>query len=279
MGPLRGEGWGGLATDGVLSRTVRDTAIALDAVSGYETGAPYASPTGEPLSGYLSRQFDRPLRIRMWRQPLDGAKLAPECSLVLDEAVDLFKTLGHEVISEGAPEALDYERFVQAHTRVLAANIALAVDARTAATGQMLQAGDLEEAMLDGYEFGQRITARQYAADVARFHSIGRVFGRCFVDCDLILTTTLSRLPARLGELEMTGGFAEFRAAVAQYSTYLAIVNASGLPAANLPIGWTSEGIPVGVQVIAPFGREDLLVQFASQVEATGQWQPKALRP
>jgi amidase len=279
MGPLRGEGWGGLATDGVLSRTVRDTATALDAVSGYESGAPYASPVGAPLAGFVLRPFDRPLRIKVWHDPLNGVELAPVCAGALEKATQLFASLGHVVEYASAPSELEYERFVQAHTRVLAANLALAVDGRLAAQKRSLTSEDLEEAMLDGYEVGQAITAKQYAAAIATFHSIGRTLDRCFGDCDLILTSTLTRPPARHGELTMRGGFVDFRESVAKYSTYLAIVNASGQPAANLPLHWTETGLPVGVQVIAPFGREDLLVQFASQVEASGVWQPSALRP
>jgi amidase len=278
MGPLRGEGWGGLATDGVLSRTVRDTATALDAVGGYEAGAPYASPVGAPLVGFVLRPFERALRIKVWRDPLIGLELAPDCAAALERATQLFTSLGHVVQSARASAELQYERFVQAHTRVLAANLALAVDSRLAARKRALAAEDLEEAMLDGYEFGQAITAKQYAADIATFHSIGRALDRCFVDCDLILTSTLSRLPAQHGELAMRGSFVDFRETVARYSTHLAIVNASGQPAANLPLYWTEAGLPVGVQIIAPFGREDLLVQFASQVEATGLWQPSVLR-
>ncbi|QGZ56388.1 amidase [Paraburkholderia acidiphila] len=279
MGPLRGEGWGGLATDGVLSRTVRDTATALDAVGGYEPGAPYASPVGAPLTGFVLRPFDRPLRIKVWRDPLTAVELAPECVGALEKATQLFASLGHVVESARAPAELQYERFVAAHTRVLAANLALTVDGRLAVQKRALTSDDLEEAMLDGYEVGQAITAKQYAADIATFHSIGRALDRCFVDCDLILTSTLTRPAAPHGELAMRGSFVDFRESVARYSTHLAIVNASGQPAANLPLHWTEAGLPVGVQVIAPFGREDLLVQFASQVEATGVWQPSVLKP
>jgi amidase len=76
--------------------------------------------------------------------------------------------------------------------------------------------------------------------------------------------------------------FIEFRRLVASYSTFLSIisiVNASGRPAASIPVHWTDTGIPIGVQMIARFGREDLLIQLASQIEMTGSWQPSIKRP
>jgi amidase len=94
-----------------------------------------------------------------------------------------------------------------------------------------------------------------------------------------VLTSTLTQLPARLGELSMNASFQAFREKVARYSTYLAIVNASGQPAANVPTHWTAEGLPVGSQLVARYGREDVIVQLASQLEATGVWQPSQRRP
>jgi amidase len=280
MGPFRGEGWGGLATDGVLSRSVRDSAIALDAVSGFEPGAPYASPPSQgTFLSFVGRRFERPLRIAVWDEPLGGLTLDTECADGLRKASQLCAELGHTVEYGIAPHELEYEEFVLAHTRMLAANIAVSVDARLAVIGRGLRGDDLEPAIRDGYEIGRTITAKQYATDIARFHAVGRTMDRCFEAYDMLLTSTLARPPARLGDISMRGTFVQFRRAVATYSTYLAIVNASGQPAASVPLHWTTAGVPIGVQMIGRFGREDLLIQLASQLEMAGTWQPSVMPP
>ncbi|RKP57815.1 amidase [Pararobbsia silviterrae] len=280
MGPYRGEGWGGLAVDGVITRTVRDTARALDSVSGFEPGAPYTAPALErPLMAAVGRAFDKPLRICVWKAPLNAIPLAPECAAAVDRTARLLSELGHHVEYQPAPADLEYDAFVADHIRVLSANIVLSVDARLKALGRTLANDDLEPAIRDGYAFGKTVSASQYAAAVARFHWIGRKLDAPFDTWDIVLTPTLNQLPATLGALAMTGTFQSFREKVAAYSTYLAIVNASGQPAASVPTYWTQDGLPVGTQIIARYGREDLLIQLASQLEATGTWQPSKRRP
>ncbi|CAB3753087.1 amidase [Burkholderia sp. MSh2] len=280
MGPSRGEGWGGLATDGVISRTVRDTATALDAVSHSEPGAPYAAP---PVKGrlidHVGKPFERPLRICVWKEPPDGIALAQECATAVDVTVQLLRDAGHFVEYGSASSELDYEGFIADHTRVLAASLVQSVDDRLKVLGRALRADDLEPAMHDAYELGKTITAQQYATAIRRFHMIGRVLDAPFERFDIVLTPTLAQLPATLGALVMEGSFAGFRRRVSRYSTYLAIVNASGQPAASVPTYWTEDGIPVGTQLIARYGREDLIVQLASQLESTGNWQPLRRRP
>ena len=276
MGPFRGEGWGGLAVDGVLSRTVRDTAAALDAIAGAEPGAPYAGPMFE--NSFLScvdRETWRPLRIAVWRQPFSGIELAPECLQAVDATARLCQSLGHEMVDVAPPADFDYDGFVDAHADVLAANIVLSVDARLKVLGRDLRDDDLEPAMRDGYESGKSVSAAAYASAINRFHAIGRMMDDCLARFDLLMTPTLVQLPALLGQLAMTGSFREFRRRVGRYSTFLAITNASGQPSASLPTHWTASRLPVGTQVIARFGRDDVILRLAAQIEATGVWQPR----
>lgn len=277
MGPFRGEGWGGLAVDGVLSRTVRDTAAALDAIAGAEPGAPYASPTFDrPFLSCINRDQWRPLRIGVWRQPFSGIELAPECLQAVNATAKLCETLGHEMVEATPPADFDYDGFVDAHADVLAANIVVSVDARLKILGRNLCDDDLEPAIRDGYEFGKSVTAAAYASAINRFHAIGRMMDDCLAGVDLLMTPTLVQLPALLGELAMTGNFREFRRRMGRYSTFLAIINASGQPSASLPTHWTASRLPVGTQIIARFGRDDLVLRLAAQIEATGVWQPQS---
>lgn len=273
MGPLRGEGWGGLACDGVLSRSVRDTAAALDAIAGMEPGAPYAAPI--PAGTYLdaiARPVSKPLRIAVWRKAFGGIEVSPEPLRALDRAAMLCRDL-HHVVMDAQPPEIDYEGFIQAITHVMAANIKLAVDVRLAVLGRPLRADDLEPVMHDGYALGARLTAVDYAVAIQRFHAIGRALAGALRDCDLILTPALTTLPAPLGTISMRGdSFAEFRRHIGHYTPFLAVVNAAGLPAACLPVQWTDASVPVACQVIGGFGREDQVLQLSAQLEQVAPW-------
>jgi amidase len=272
MGPFRGEGWGGLATDGVLSMSVRDTAAAMDAISGYEVGAPYAAPP--QLGSYLDA-LDvpvRPLRIAVWRDAWNGIPVSAESLQSLEHTAALLRELGHEVV-DTKPAEIDYDAFVLAHAAILAGNIVLSVDTRLGFTGKTLQHGDLEPVMMDGYEKGKKTPAAEYIAGVNRFHAIGRAMEAYMEDFDLLLTPSLTQLPVKLGYLSMQeGSFIELRKKVSRYATFMAVFNASGQPAASLPLWATPEGVPVATQLVGRFGREDLVLQVSAQLERLDPW-------
>lgn len=272
MGPARGEGWGGMACEGVITRSVRDTAAALDGIGGYAPGAPYAAPP-QPGS-YLDsvrEQRREPLRIAVWRQAWNGIAIAPECLAAVDRTARLCRELGHEVVEAPLPE-LDYSGFVRAHGTVLATNIVLAVQARLALLGRDLRDDDLEPVIRDGLAVGRTLSSTQYVDSINRFHAIGRAIESAMTGVDLVLTPTLAQLPAVLGDLALEGGFWAFREKVSRYATFLAVINASGQPAASLPLDWTAAGVPVASQLIGHFGREDQILRLAAELERAAPW-------
>lgn len=274
IGPLRGEGWGGLAVDGVLSRTVRDTAAAMDEIAGFAPGSPYAAP-------HFSRSFmdavqpgaRRKLRIGVWRETFGGVTIDPEVSVALEKTVQLCKDLGHEIIDLSIPE-FDYASYIKAHTNVLASNIVNSVETKLAATGRTLSKSDLEQAIYTGYEHGKTLSARDYIEAINTFHLVGRLMSGWMQSIDILMTPALCKLPAKLGELSMNRDFWDLRKKVGQYSCFMAIINASGQPAASLPTYWTAEGLPVATQIIGHFGNDDLVLQLSAEIESTNQWRP-----
>lgn len=105
MGPARGEGWGGLATDGVITRTVRDTAAVLDAIAGADPGAPYAAPsTPASFLANLDKPFDRPLRIAKWVATWNDIPVDPDCLAAVELAERLLIQNGHEVVEVSPPD-------------------------------------------------------------------------------------------------------------------------------------------------------------------------------
>ena len=121
-GPARGEGWGGLAVDGVLSRTVRDTAAALDGIAGMELGQPYAAPA-RPKSylEFIDGEFDRPLKVAKWTRAWSDIDIASECLDAVAAAERHLVALGHEVTDAPLPQ-LKYDAFVDAIIDVMAAS-------------------------------------------------------------------------------------------------------------------------------------------------------------
>jgi amidase len=271
-GPTKGEIWGGMGTDGVLSRTVRDTAAAMDAICGREIGAPYDSADpAQPFLEVVGEAKRKPLRIGVWTTAWDGIAIAPECLEGVQFAAQVCRELGHEVV-EAAPPAMDYWHFVRSHVNVLASNIVASVHAKLAVLKRSLRDDDLEPALMDGYEMGRELTAEQYIDAINCFHHTGRVLQMDIAQYDLILSPMLAQLPAPLGYLAMQGKFVDFRERVARYAVFSAVMNGSGQPAASLPVYWTKEGVPVGVQVMGQFGRDDLVLRLSAEIERAAPW-------
>lgn len=271
-GPQRGEGWGGLAVDGVLTRTVRDSAAALDGIAGFEPGQPYAAPA-RPGS-YLDRldlPFERPLSIAIWTEAWEDIAVAPECLDAVARAGRLLADLGHEVLPM-APPPLKYSAFIGAIIDVMSASVALTVNGFMRQMPTPDLSAVLEPAILDAYHRGRRLGAEAYALAITRFHGIGRLMADHMADVDLILTPTLTQLPLPLGTLLMDSDFESFRRKAGRYTAFLAILNASGQPAASLPLHWTAEGLPVGIQLIGHFGAEDMLLRLSARLEAAAPW-------
>ena len=276
MGPVRGEGWAGMATDGVLSMTVRDTAAALDMICGYEAGAPYAAPP-QPRSflDAVRETTVRPLRIGILRTGWEDIGIAPECDAAVSFTASLLEQLGHDVFEAQLP-AIDYSGFVHAHGSILASNIVVAVEARLKVLGRTLQDCDLEPVLVDGYQVGKGLDAASYVDAVARLHGVGRAFATAMAQLDVLLTPTLAQLPCKLDYLSLSPsdnlGFRAYRTRASTYSTFLPVINGAGLPAASLPLSWTREGLPVATQLIGHFGCEDTLLELSAQLERVAPW-------
>ncbi|KAJ8134035.1 hypothetical protein OY671_012751, partial [Metschnikowia pulcherrima] len=125
-----------MACEGVITRSVRDTAAASDGIGGYAPGAPYAArPQPGSYSDSVREQRREPSRIAVWRQAWNGIAIAPECSAAVDRTARSCRESGHEVVEAPSPDS-DYSGFVRAHGTVSATNIVSAVQARSAASGR-----------------------------------------------------------------------------------------------------------------------------------------------
>lgn len=271
FGPFVGEGWAGLATNHVLSRSVRDSAAMLDATQGPEPGDPYDCPP--PLRPFLDEVGADPgqLRIAFHLTGLGGVPLDPVNRDAVLDAVRLLEDLGH-VVEEAHPQ-VDIETLGPAMIAVVAANQKLALEQRYEDLGRAPRDGDVEPVTRAFAERGGTISAADYAEALLAFHRVGRQFGTFFETYDVLVSTVLSQPPALLGTIRTdTGGAESFLQAGWAAMPVTQFFNMTGCPAMSVPLAWTPDGLPIGIHVGAAFGREDTLFRLAAQLESARPW-------
>jgi amidase len=273
FGPGLGERWGGFSAEGFVTRSVRDTAALLDVVSGPMPGDPYIAPP--PARPYASEVGVDPGRLRiglMRRAPRDGDVHA-DCIDAVTGAAGLLESLGHEV-GEGYPEALDESEAVRGFLTVIASSTARALDAWGEKIGRELGQDDVEAVTWAIAAMGRTLSAQQYLAAVELNHGLTRRIASFWEDgYDLLLTPTCAAPPPPLGHFAGTPDDpAAGLGRAVPYSTFTSPFNVTGQPAISLPLHWNGEGLPVGIQLVAGYGREDLLIRVAAQLESAQPW-------
>ncbi len=273
-GPYVGEGWAGMAIDGFLTRSVRDTAVLLDATHGPDLGAPYVAP---PLRGTFAGSLGwsgKGLKIAVATTSLTGQAIDPECRAAVENAAKLLEDLGHTV-EEALPEA-DTRGMMAAWTKIVACGTALSIDQAVKKRGRPLQDGEVEGIALGAIAYARTQSGADYLEAVGKVHAYGREMAAFFERYDILLTATLAEPPALLGRFDhRTDDYVDYRMGpgrVFDYSPYTAAFNASGQPAASLPLHWTGDGLPVGVHLAAAFGRDELLMGLCARIEEAAPW-------
>ncbi len=192
----------------------------------------------------------------------------------MEEAVGLCTDLGHAV-EEAAPQ-IDTDDMGLALRVIVAANVRVLIDDRARALGREATRDDVETVTWLIAEEGKAFTAAEYARAIKLMHGIGRKLSDFLEPYDLVLTPTLARPPLPLGALDMMGNDLDgFCAEALAYAPFTAMFNFSGQPAASVPLHWTADGLPVGVQFAARFGDEATLFRLAAQLEQAKPWKDK----
>ena len=277
MGPERDES--GLSTQLCVSRSVRDTARMLDAVHGPGVGDSVIAPA--PTRPYVDELGADPGRLRIGlldRHPIDG-DLHADCVTAVRSAASLLEGLGHDV-APGHPPILEDGEFPRRFAAMWAALMAVGIDSLGQAIGRTLTADDVEQVNWAQREYASQLSASQYAMALAAVGQYRRHVQRWWADgWDLLLTPTLSAPPLSIGGLYGDQGDGvdpdnpmapSIRAG--RFVSFTPQFNASGQPAISLPLHWNDDGLPIGIQLVAAYGREDLLIQVASQLETAAPW-------
>jgi amidase len=271
VAPELGDAVDGLAIDHVVTRSVRDSAAALDAIAGNVPGDPYWAPPAPSSWLDAMEQRPRPLRVAFSSRKLDGNAMHPDCEAAVRHAAKLCAGLGHEV--DEAAQHFDLSVLVPAFLTVWSANLAAAVDLVAKLTGQT-PVPDLFEGLTWGmYEAGRRVGASEYLVAKDALQCASRRAAKFHETHDVWLMPTLGTPPMKNGvfdieERDIYKGFLP----LFDYVPFTAFQNVTGQPAVNLPLFWNTEGLPIGVQFAAPFGDEKTLFQLARQLEEAAPW-------
>lgn len=271
VGPARTES--GLGVELCVSRTVRDTARLLDAVHGPGVGDTVVAPPRErPYIDEVGADPGR-LRIGLLDHHPRAEFLHDDCVTAVRQAANLLESLGHHV-EHGFPAALADPSFTRRFMSMWGANMATGIQGYGAALGRPLTEDEVEPVNWAQARFADQVSSVDYANGLAAVADFRRQVHQWWADgFDLLLTPTLAEPPVRVGEhdpLPDDPMWGMKRAA--RWVVFTPPFNASGQPAINVPLYWNDAGLPVGVQLVAAYGREDLLIRVASQLEAAHPW-------
>ncbi len=269
LAPDAGHGLEGLVNEHALTRSVRDCAALLDATAGPAPGDPYAAPApAEPWLSAIARDPGR-LRIRFSADGPFGGETHPDTRLAVESTARELERLGHDV-APGAP-AFDTEDVVDAvATLHQVSNLELYALAESH-LGRPPQRDELESTAWEMLEEGRAVTGERYAGAIAAVHAQGRRFAAGLADVDAFLVPTLlTGGPPPLAHLNQPRGSTQAFFRVEFMTTgWTAMANVSGFAAISLPLAATGDGLPIGVQLMAP--QETVLLQLAAQLLADSE--------
>jgi len=301
-GPLHGEFWDGASSEHVLTRSVRDSARMLDALAGADAGAPFV--IAPPYLPYAEEVGRDPGRLRIGfsvRSPL-GTPVDAACVQAVRDAARLLEGLGHDV-EEAEPE-VDGQALAHCFITMYFGQVAASIEEARRLTGAGEADFELDTRALG--MFGRALSAGEYVHARKRWNEFARALGRFHQAYDLYLIPSTAMPPSRIGELDMpaaqqaalkvilrlgvgrlllgTGLVRQIVDESLKRVPFTQLSNLTGTPSMSVPLHWAAAEpggpeLPVGVQFVARFGEEDLLLRLASQLEQARPWNDRRPPP
>jgi len=278
-GPLLDESlYGGLNTEHVITRTVRDCAAILDISCKPGIGDALALPA--PRTAYTASlgQPLAPLRIALTCETHTGVPVHPVMVTAVRQVAMQLESLGHQV-GEATP-AIEGEAYGRADTIVWAYSTAHEVRRLAAATGNPMDEDHLERPTLEALDIARGLTLEDWFEAMATYNRMCRRIGAFFHDYDLLLTPTLANVAPPLGVLNSNRdiSYHDFMEVTANFCPHTAPFNVTGQPAISLPLCVSDEGLPIGIQLVGRFGGESTLLRIAATLEETMPWHQRVPR-
>ncbi len=263
-GPDLGESF--LSSDGVLTRSVAETAQVLDVLAGYEVGdANWAPRPAEPYATSIRRSPGR-LRVAMTATNPLGVDVDPECVRGMHATAELLASLGHEV--EAAAPAFPGEDAILLFEEVFGPPVSLGIMYGQLLAGREPEDDEVEPLSRALFERAKALSSVGYLGAVAQLQAVARGLVAFFADYDVLLTPALAERPPPIGTIHGDGGdpLADLHRS-ARFTPFTSLFNVTGQPAITLPVGLGDDGLPTSAQLVAkPLG-EDTLLQVAAQIE------------
>jgi amidase len=269
--PAWTEGAIGLPTDGVLSRTVLDTAVALDQIAGYEPGDSFLVPDpSAPFAEAAAREPGR-LRFGFTTTAPNGAPVDPDCVQAVHDAVALLQSLGHEVEEATLPAD---EGYVENFVKVWIGGTGDELHTFEGWLGEPLDRSKLEPLTAQMADLSNSISATDLLDAMNYLRRMSRRILEFWVDHDVLITPTLAKPPIEVGSLRPSEGEPPIQMLMnsAAWVPFTPVFNVTGQPAISLPLHQSQGGLPVGVQFVGAPAGEELLLSLAGQLEQARPW-------
>jgi amidase len=261
----------GFATDGVLTRSVRESALGLDIIAGYEPGDPYWAP--DPSGSFVGAVGRDPgkLQVAFIVESPNGVPVHDDCVSATARAAELLESLGHDV--QQVEIEVD-EGYVENFVTVWVAGTANEVNTWSRLAGRELDVDLLEPLTRQMYDMSLQLSATDYLGALDWLHDYSRRIVSMWEGIDVLLTPTLAQPPIEVGGLEPAEGEPPIKMLMnaGEWVPFTPVWNVTGQPAVSLPLHQSEAGLPIGVQLVGPPAGEELLISLAAQVEAAEPW-------
>jgi amidase len=270
VGPDSGQSF--LTVDGVLTRTVPETAAALDVLAGYELGDANWAPPQHKSYCALAQREPKALKLGLaLNMPLEGAKLDPLCEQGARDAAALLESLGHRVQEIEPPWS--HLNLLQDFTRAFGPLISTTTFLGGTIRGREPTAEDVEPLTWQMWLRAREQDTITYLTAQSRLESVARAIVAFFAPYDAVLTPALAQRPVPIGEIHGRGPdpWGHYRRS-GPFTPYSAIVNVTGLPAIALPLYHGEDGLPLAIQLIGRPAAEGELLALAAQLERAHPW-------
>ncbi len=292
-GPAVTEPWFGQVQEGVISRSVRDSAAMLDATHGRDVGCLYDAPAVAETFLSAVNKTPKKLKIAYTHEPLlrDGT-IDSECLQGLQATVQLLRDLGHDVVEDVPP--LDKTKLAEGYLLRIAAATAGEVFESERILGRKMLINDFETETWSIARLGQSFNAGDLDNANRQLYAQARLFAQWMQQYDVFLTPTLAAPPVPFGEFHLKGlekllspivkrlplgplvHFLPVLAHLAEQSfkwvASTPVMNITGNPSVSLPLHWTKDNLPVGMMFTARYGDEATLFSLAGQLEKALPW-------
>jgi amidase len=271
LGPNFGDIFSGLVVEHAVSRTVRDSALLLDATSGYMLGDPYCAPAPvRPFIKEIGADTGK-LRIAFFNEAPLGTAVHKDCIAAVEDAAGLLRDLGHEVVNT-AP-AINGEMMSNCFTAIWASGVNWTIQSMSSLIGRIPAEDELEPCTNALNEMGKKVSASDYLLAVQYFQILTRQIAEFMKNYDILLTPTLGSPPLKLGSFASTPENPIQGMHVAtEFVPFTPICNITGQPAMSVPLYWNAEGLPIGTHFMGRYGDEATLFRLASQLEQARPW-------